>query len=447
MNLLRTKKGYDLNISGQPTEELKSLDTPDRVGMLPSKIPFIKPKLVVGVGDPVKRGTTIFFDKRNPGVRFLSPGGGRVADIRLGPRRVIEAVVIDLDAVEEEQTFDTLSDADLETMGRDELVNYLLGGGLWPLLRALPFRDIADPGDTPPAIVVALGAQEPFLAQPGVYLQGQKALLDRGLALMGRLCDQVTVYAPNSLSDGLNGDGRHATLRYQGAYPASDPGVMVYHTRSHSGENRSWFIQGQDLLSVARMTLTGRYPVERIVAVGGSESPVKCHFQTRLGAPLAQLAGAVIPAGVRPVAGGVFRGYRGDPDGYLGFYETGLTLLPEGPEEEFLGFVRPGFARPSYSRTFLSAFNRRPVSMDCNFHGEERACVACNACNRICPVDILPQLAFKCVLAGEVEDALAHGLLDCVECGLCTYACPSKIDVCGLLRSAKHAHYKEQVAP
>jgi Na+-transporting NADH:ubiquinone oxidoreductase subunit A len=49
----------------------------------------------------------------------------------------------------------------------------------------------------------------------------------------------------------------------------------------------------------------------------------------------------------------------------------------------------------------------------------------------------------KCALADAVDEALAHGLLDCVSCGLCTYVCPSKIDLCAILRQAKEAYYKE----
>ena len=44
----------------------------------------------------------------------------------------------------------------------------------------------------------------------------------------------------------------------------------------------------------------------------------------------------------------------------------------------------------------------------------------------------------------EVEEYLAHGLLDCVECGLCTYVCPSKIELAATLQAAKHAYRKEQ---
>jgi Na+-transporting NADH:ubiquinone oxidoreductase subunit A len=75
-----------------------------------------------------------------------------------------------------------------------------------------------------------------------------------------------------------------------------------------------------------------------------------------------------------------------------------------------------------------------------------RPCVACSSCARVCPVEILPQLAYKSALAGEVEESLAHGLLDCVECGLCTYVCPSKIELCRFLTDAKRTYLKEQSA-
>jgi Na+-transporting NADH:ubiquinone oxidoreductase subunit A len=85
------------------------------------------------------------------------------------------------------------------------------------------------------------------------------------------------------------------------------------------------------------------------------------------------------------------------------------------------------------------------MPMDCNFHGEERACINCGYCAEVCPVDILPQFTYKSILTDEIEEALAHGLLDCVECGLCTYVCPCKIELCDTLKNTKKAYYLEQI--
>ena len=88
--------------------------------------------------------------------------------------------------------------------------------------------------------------------------------------------------------------------------------------------------------------------------------------------------------------------------------------------------------------------SRAPIhSIDARAQQELRACINCGFCDDVCAVDILPQFALKSALAGEVEDSLAHGLLDCVSCGLCTFVCPSKIDICAILKGAKAAYYKE----
>jgi Na+-transporting NADH:ubiquinone oxidoreductase subunit A len=128
----------------------------------------------------------------------------------------------------------------------------------------------------------------------------------------------------------------------------------------------------------------------------------------------------------------------------MGLFETALTVLPEGDTEELLGFARPGFKKPSHSRTFFSFFNRKPLESNCNRGGGLRACVNCGYCAEVCPVDILPQYTLKSIVADEVEESLQLGLLDCVECGLCSYVCPSKIEVKSILKKAKDAYYKEQ---
>jgi Na+-transporting NADH:ubiquinone oxidoreductase subunit A len=442
----RNSKGSRLNLAGAPSPEMQRLKKPSHVACLPEKIPFVKPRLKVERGHRVRIGTVLFEDKRNPGIKFLSPGGGVVSDIRFGPRRVIEAIVIALDPEESRESFPAVEPGALQEIPRDDLVKRIMAGGLWPLIRELPFRDIARPHVTPPAVYVNLTSQEPFQPAPEVYLKDRARLFESGIDILNKLADgRVMVYAAGAPDLApLNGRVIHTV---SGHYPVDDPGVFLYRTRQSAADNRAWYISGQDVLLLAGLITTGQYPVERVVAVGGSESPVHCHLGTRMGVPLAHLIGQAMPDGVRPVVGGVFRGYGGKPDGYLGFYETSLTLLPEGPDEEFLGFVRPGYRRASGSRAFLSALNAGPLAADCNCHGELRACVACNACNRVCPVDILPQLAFKSVLIEEVEEALAHGLLDCVECGLCTYVCPSKIDLCDILQSARRDYHKEQVAP
>jgi Na+-transporting NADH:ubiquinone oxidoreductase subunit A len=209
--------------------------------------------------------------------------------------------------------------------------------------------------------------------------------------------------------------------------------------------NRSWTVDPQAVLDIARLLSSGRYPVEHVAAVGGPGAAAPTHLRVRRGSPLEQLARAAgAPmTGVRLIRGGVFRGRAATAGDGLGFLDHALTILPEGNRREFLALFKPGFETPSYSRAFASRLRRAPLGADCNRHGGLRACIACGHCNAVCPVEILPQLAFKAVLARETEEALRHGLLDCVECGLCAFVCPAKIELLTVLQAAKADYRRE----
>lgn len=439
---IHIKKGYQPRIEGRVAPLIKSLPTPDRVAACPVEIPFIKPRLRVKKGDSVDIGTLLYEDKQDPRLRFLSPAGGRIEDIRYGPRRVIEQVIITLAANEAHIPFPVITATDLPTMSRSDLVEMMLTGGVWPFIRALPFRDIADPDRTPPAIFVALDNSEPFQTAADIVLAGNDELFAFGIQVLKRLTDKVYVTAAQTQKKGLP---EETNLSYRGKYPAGDPGVLLYHVKKSPAENDSWFLTGQDVLMLARLLTDGRFPTDRIVAVGGSAATERHHVQTRLGVAIVDLLPQISHfTDLRLVAGGIFRGRVVSPDGYMGLYETALTLLPAGNDKEFLALFNPGWKKTTYSRAYLSALNKSDLAINCNRHGDERACIACMHCADICPVDILPQLTHKAILAGEVEEALAHGLLDCVECGLCTYVCPSKIELTASLNDAKAAYRKER---
>jgi len=197
MSHIRAKRGYDIPIGGKPSSEVVALENPTHVAVLPERIPFVKPKLHVKQGDAVKIGSLLFTDKRHPGIRFLSPGGGVVEAVHLGPRRIVRQIAIKLDPTEAAERFDAVSATDLDGMPRRDVVDHLVKGGLWPLIRQLPFRDYADPEMEPPAIFVSLDAAEPFQADPKVYLGGQSALFEDGIGILRRLTEgEIRVTAP-----------------------------------------------------------------------------------------------------------------------------------------------------------------------------------------------------------------------------------------------------------
>lgn len=442
MKTLTIKNGFSLNLSGQAATHLIEAPSPATVAVMPGWIPHVKPRLLVTEGEAIAGGAPLFEDKRNPVVIYPSPGGGVVERIAFGQRRRIDEVVIRLDSEERWERFEAIAPGAIDATSPDTLRHMLLKGGAWPLLRELPFRDHPEASSRPAHIIVTLGWAGGHLAHPAIALVGEEAAFQHGLAILKRFCPSVHVITPFALQGLPDGIARAVTARIDGGYPAGDPGHYLYCIRKESSENRSWYIDAQDLVALARFVTEGRLYPKRVYAVGGNGSRVCGHVLSRIGAPLSSLE----PPGPRRrhIGGSPFSGLFLPPSGHIHFFDKGLTLLPVGDEEDLFGFLRAGYHRPSQSRTFLSVFNKGPLNLDCGMHGEERPCINCSRCARVCPVAILPQYTMKCMKAGEVEEALAHGLLDCIECGLCAYVCPSKIELLDLMKTAKAQYRKER---
>lgn len=441
---VRIKKGYNLNIQGKPSTKLETASNPTHVAAVPERIPFIKPKLQVRIGDSVSIGSVLLFDKKRPDLKFLSPGGGKVVDIQYGDRRIIKQIIIELSKKERKKKLPSLTPSGLKRAKKETIINVLMQGGVWPFIKALPFREIASPGKTPHSIWVSLAQKDPFQPDPETYLKDQEELFAFGMTLLTKLCPDICVISPANNHYLMKTYKKYISHTFNGNYPVEDPGVILYHTKKSLDENYAWYINGQDLLLLAQMVKTGHYPTDRIYAVSGAAPKYNRHVRARLGVKIDNLIpGTSKKKGNSYITGGIFRGYIAEMDSYMGLYETSLQIISKQTDKDFLGFLNPGFDRASYSRTFLSTFNFSPMHSDSSMHGEERACINCGSCAEVCAVDILPQFMFKSLQAEEVEEALSHGLLDCVECGLCAYVCPSKIELTAEFIKQREAYYEE----
>lgn len=443
------KKSLGIPVAGGPGPEVEEGAPVASVAALPDKIPFIKPRLLVKKGDRVKIGSPLFEDKGNPKLRFLSPGGGTIAEIGYGQRRVITQVVIETDKKEEHEAFTPVDENALKKLDRTRLTEMMMDRGLWPLIRSLPYRAIAAPDEKPASLWVCLDPADPFQVPSGVYLTGNEARFAFGIRLLEKMGAPVFVCESEQAPVEDSRIASLVTHRVSGAYPAEDPGVVLYHTKKTADENRAWFVKGQDVLLIAEGMATGRYPTSRIVAVSasanGDTSGNRC-VKTRLGAPLAALVkNPQTAAACRWIMGGLFQGHTTTSEDYMGFYESSLTLIEEATDPELFGFLRPGLYKPTASRTFLYALHKKHFTAKADLRGEERACINCGKCEQVCPVDIMVQFTYKCIYAGEIEEALLHGLLDCVECGLCSYVCPAKIELAETLKTTRHAYYQDRI--
>lgn len=441
MEIIDSPKELMPPLGGMPDTSLIRLHRPRTVAVSALDIPYIRPKLLVKEGDPVKIGTPLFTDKRDFSIQYVSPGCGSVSKIVFGERRRLKEIIISLDTIEDHIRFNTFDPGKADSENKSDIIKTLKQGGLWQCFREFPSKDTADETMDPPLIVLSLNGNDPFSPHPGIVLKNQTDLFLKGLKLLKLFSPDIVVAVKKSSLGRLESIQERITHVVSDVYPEWDPGVVLYKIKTNSDQNRSWTISLEHLLVIAEFLQTGKYPTNRVVTVtrGTDKKP---HIFTRQGAPVADIIGTITPDTL--ITTGRFNGRMVDPDSHLGFFESTLNIISDQPEEEMFGFVRPGLFKPTASKTFLSSLIKRPVQLDCNLHGEERACINCGYCTRICPVDLSPNFVMKALLSDEIEDALRFGLLDCTRCGLCSYACPSKIELTQILSDGMDAYYKDK---
>lgn len=445
MKTLKISRGFDLNVAERPDLSCVHPALPSSLGCCAGDIPHIRPKLLVKEGDRVRTGQPLFTDKRDTSIQYVSPGTGRVEKIVYGARRRLMEVVIAVESEDEYVEYDPVGLDGISGTPLDVLVAVLKNGGLWQGLRQFPALDFADSNHFPALIIVAMDGKDLFSPHPAMILKGNIAAFEAGMAVLRRFSHYLAVVCREGSLEGLGEIGSSVTAQITHTapdiYPAWQPGAALYQIKQHAAENSSWCIHLDHLVMMGRFLLSGRYPVDKIVTITcpGERRP---HMQVRQGMPLSALTDEI--PGESIAVTGRFNGRILERDAHIGFFENTVNIIEAGPGEEMFGFVRPGLNKPTLSSTFLSSLFKREAKLDCSLHGEARACINCSYCERICPNDLMPSFIMKALYAGELEDALALGLMDCCRCGLCSFACPSKIELTQILSDAMDAYYKDK---
>lgn len=443
---IRIRRGLNIPLAGVPATEIADALASPTVAVLPPRFSGMKPRLLVREGEAVRRGQPLFGDKRNGALQFASPAGGTVREIRYGQRRAIEAIVIAVASREEVVHGPEFAPSRIAALGREDALAPLLATGLLALLVQRPFSRMADPAAVPKAIFVNAMSTAPFLPDADVAVRGNEAEFQAGLDVLARLTPgRVHLCMPfgRQLSSALE-DARSVVPHFfEGPHPSGNTSVHIHHIDPIRPGDVVWAIRAPDVVLIGHLFLTGTHPASRIVSLGGPgvKGTSARHYRVRIGGELAPLLRDRLADGEqRVVAGDVLAGRTVAQDGWFGLADAALTVLPEGRVRRFLGWLAPGLSDFSHSRTFLSRwFGRagRTGLLDTNVHGGRRAMVATGLYDRFVPMRIMTDFLVRAVLAHDTEEAVKLGLLevDPEDFALPAFACPSKMDLVGIIRS------------
>ena len=192
---------------------------------------------------------------------------------------------------------------------------------------------------------------------------------------------------------------------------------------------------------MGRLFATGEIDTRRVISLAGVAVGRPRLLRSRIGASTNDLVdGELKGEHVRIISGSVLSGRSasGPIDGFLGRYHQQVSVLAEGDERRFMGWMSPGTDRFSTSRAFLSNLLRRKTfPFSTTTYGDVRSIVPIGKYERVMPLDILPTFLLKAIAVGDVERAEELGVLELEEqdLALCTFVCPSKIDYGPELRS------------
>ena len=93
------KKGADIILKGKAKEVICDNVISESFAIQPDDFFSLVPKLEIRENDNISQGSPIFYDKKNPNIKFVSPVSGVISKIVRGPKRKIESVEIEFKGV------------------------------------------------------------------------------------------------------------------------------------------------------------------------------------------------------------------------------------------------------------------------------------------------------------------------------------------------------------
>ncbi|MDP2653558.1 MAG: Na(+)-translocating NADH-quinone reductase subunit A [Candidatus Omnitrophota bacterium] len=448
MDTIHIRQGRNIKIKGAASKEIAAAPLPSKVGVYPSDFRGMHWRPVVKEGDAVKVGAPLLEDKAHPQIKIVSPASGRVSAVNRGEKRVLLSIVVDTDGRQEAAVHAKYSPDQLRSLSRDNVIQQLLVSGVWACIRQRPFSRIASLSDTPKSIFVRAMSTDPLALDVDFVLQGREQEFQAGLDILCKLTKgDVHVCCDAKASSRALTQARNVKIHgFSGPHPAGNISTHIHYVDPVRKGDIVWYLGAEDVLRIAALFTRGVFSPERIVAVAGEGVDRRVYLKTVIGAPVSSLVGGRVKESLRYISGSVLSGASVGPNGFLGFYDTQLTVIPEGGKRRFLGWITPGFGSYSFSKTFASSFlPDREVALDTDTNGSERAVVLNEVYDAYVPLDIMTFFLMRAVIAGDIEEAENLGILECDEedFALCTFACPSKVDVGGIIRGGLDLIEKE----
>ncbi|MFU8795517.1 MAG: electron transport complex subunit RsxC [Dethiobacteria bacterium] len=381
---------------------------------------------LVKVGDKVKAGQKIGATDKFVSAPVHASLSGTVTAIE--PRPFITGQMIDsiIIAVDKNQDELELANNDLDKVSKEDIVNAVkeagivgMGGAAFPTAIKL-----SPPPDKKVDALIINGCEcEPYLTCDHRLMLEKPAELLQGVKLLRKMLSVEKAYVciEDNKDDAIeavrqeNDDPNIILLRMPTKYPQGSEKHLVKAALDREIPSGGLpFDVGALIQNVGTCVAIyeavkfGKPLIERVVAVTGQNLKDPQNLMVKIGTPLSHIiedCGGIVEEPAKVVVGGPMTGRaQSSLDVPVVKGTTGVVVLPPDMALEDM---------------------------------EYSDCVRCCKCVEHCPMLLYPnQISIYCE-AVMIQEALDWNTMDCIECGICAYVCPSKRPITQLVQRTK----------
>ncbi len=445
-SVIKIKKGLDIKLLGEAEKKVSEIFS-SKFALKPPDFNGVFPKLFVKEGDSVKAGTPVFFNKYRDNIIFTSPVSGKVTEIHRGAKRKMLEIQIEADGKMEYEPFGT---SDPASMTKEQVTEKLLKSGTWAYIRQRPYSIIANPEDDPKAIYISAFDSAPLAPDFDFLVENEGKAFQAGLDAISKLASgkiHLNVREGKTASNiFLQAKGVQVN-RFAGPHPAGNVGVQIHHIDPINKGDIVWYLNPQDLIVIGKLFYEGKYDASKMIALTGSEVTNPQYYKVVSGCSiLPMLENNLKSTNSRYISGNVLTGKKVDKDGYLGFYDKQVTVIPEGNYYEFLGWGMPRFDKFSFSKSFFSWLTpNKKYKLDTNLNGGNRAFVLTGEYEKVFPMNIYPMQLLKAIMVKDFDLMENLGIyeVDEEDFALCEFIDVSKTEMQATVREGLDFMLKE----
>ncbi|MFO7711848.1 MAG: electron transport complex subunit RsxC [Dehalococcoidia bacterium] len=381
---------------------------------------------LVKVGDRVKAGQMIGATDKLVSAPVHASLSGTVTAI--GPRmcfigEMIQSIVI---AVDDKQEKPEWADIDVDGVSKEDAVKAVreagivgMGGAAFPTAVKLS----PPPGKTIDALLINGCECEPFLTSDHRLMLERPVELLKGIKLLMRMLGVENAYIciEGNKDDAIealrqkNDDPKIILMRMPTKYPQGSEKHLVKAVLDREIPSGGLpfdvgaLIQNVGTCVAVYEAVRYKKPlIDRIVTVTGQSIKDPQNLLVKIGTPLSHLileCGGITSHPAKVVVGGPMTGKAQKTlDVPVVKGTTGIVVLPPELALEDMEYLD---------------------------------CVRCCKCVEHCPMMLYPnQISIFCE-AGMIKEADEWNTMDCVECGICSYVCPSSRPIIRLVQRTK----------